>query len=138
VAEAEAQGHGKRLAQRQRAVAGVAKAVQDAQPTHAQRAEPAQALGLPRARAEREVRKQTLLTVRTLWLENALRAFLDGLLEPLPTKVRWEMSLPLLLARGGARMATNSQVVYWGNTAGLSVPYRRILTEGVEGLCVLG
>jgi hypothetical protein len=40
-------------------------------------------------------------------------------------------------ARSGARMETNSQVVYWVNTAGLSVPYRRLLSEVVDGLCMM-
>jgi len=31
-------------------------------------------------------------------------------------------------------MATASQVVYWVNTAGLSLPYRRLLSEVVDGL----
>jgi hypothetical protein len=28
-------------------------------------------------------------------------------------------------------------VVYWVNTAGLSVPYRHLLTKVVEGLCAM-
>lgn len=40
----------------------------------------------------------------------------------------------ILFERSGARMEMASQVVYWGNTAGLSVPYRRLLTEVVTGL----
>jgi hypothetical protein len=137
VAESEAKGHGKRLEQRQRALAGLEKEVQDAQHTHDQRAEQAQALGPPRERADRDFRKQTIMTVRTLLLENALRAFMGVLLETLQTKVSLEMILHLLFERGGARMETNSQVVYWVNTAGLSVPYRRVLTEVVDGLCVM-
>jgi hypothetical protein len=137
VAESEAKGHGKRLEQRQRALAGLEKEVQDAQHTHAQRAEQAQALGPPRERADRDFRKQTIMTVRTLLLENALRAFMGVLLETLQTKVSLEMILHLLFERGGARMETKSQVVYWVNTAGLSVPYRRVLTAVVDGLCVM-
>ena len=34
-------------------------------------------------------------------------------------------------------METVSQVVYWVNTAGLSLPYRRLLAEVVEGLCAM-
>jgi hypothetical protein len=32
-------------------------------------------------------------------------------------------------------METDSQVVSWVNTAGLSVAYQRLLAEGVDGLC---
>ena len=77
------------------------------------------------------------MTVRTLLLENTLRAFLVALLGTLQTKVSLELLLPLLFERSGARMETNSQVVYWVNTAGLSVPHRRVLTELVEGLCTM-
>ena len=55
----------------------------------------------------------------------------------LQTKVNLEMLLHLPFERSGARMETNSQVVYWVNTAGLSVPYRRVLTEIVNVLCAL-
>jgi hypothetical protein len=34
-------------------------------------------------------------------------------------------------------METPSQVVYWVNTDGLSLPNRRLLSEVVEGLCVM-
>ncbi len=34
-------------------------------------------------------------------------------------------------------METNSQVVYWLNTAGLSVPNRRLLAAIVSGLCAM-
>jgi hypothetical protein len=34
-------------------------------------------------------------------------------------------------------MKTPSQVVYWVNTAGLSLPNRRLLREIVEGLCAM-
>jgi len=67
-------------------------------------------------------------------LENTFRAFLSALLVTLQTKVSLEMLLHLLFEPSGARMETNSQVVYWVNTAGLSVPYRRLLTEIVNGL----
>lgn len=60
-----------------------------------------------------------------------------ALLGLLQTQVRLEMILHLFFERSGARMETNSQVVYGVNTAGLSVPYRRVLTEIVNGLCAL-
>jgi len=77
------------------------------------------------------------MTVRTLLLENTLRAFLVALLGTLQTKVSLELLLHLLFERSGARMETNSQVVYWVNTAGLSMSYRRVLTEIVNGLCAM-
>ncbi len=137
VTESASKGHGRRLAQRQRALVGVEQELQDAQHTHAKLTEQAAAIGPPRERADRDFRKQTIMTCRTLLLENALMAFMVGLCEQLPTKVSLDCILRLLFARSGTRIETVSQVVYWVNTAGLSLPYRRLLTEVVEGLCAM-
>src|SRR5262249_14430301 len=117
-------GHGKRLAQRQAALAVLATALKDAQHKHAQLAEHVQAVGPSGQRADRDFRKQTIMTIRTLLLENTLRAFMVALFGTLQTKVSLETILHLLFERSGARIETSSQVVYWVNTAGLSVPYR--------------
>lgn len=55
----------------------------------------------------------------------------------LKTQVSLDCLLKLLFARSGARMETATQVVYWINTAGLSVPYHRRLAEVVDGLCAM-
>jgi len=133
----EAKGHGKRLAQRQRTCAVLDKELKDAQHKHARLAEHAAALGPPGKRADRDFRKQTIMTIRTLLLENALRAFMVVLLEALQTKVSLACVLRLLFARSGARMETVSQVIYWINTTGLSVQYRYLLAEIVKGLCTM-
>jgi len=137
VAASESQGHGPRLAQRQRALVGVAKALQDAQHPHAKLPEHAAALGPPRERADRDCRTQTIMTCRPLLLENALRAFRGGLGEPLQTKGSLDWILRRLVERSGARSETVCQVVYWMNPAGVSLPSRRLLTEVVEGLCAM-
>ena len=82
-------------------------------------------------------RSQTIMTCRTLLLENALMAFMVVLLGNLQTKVSVECLLRLLFERSGARMETSSQVVYWVNTTGLSMSYRRLLSEVVAGLCAM-
>ena len=137
VAESAAKGHGKRLEQRQRTLAVLDKERKDVQHKQGQLAEHAAALGPPGERADRDFRKQTIMTFRTLLLENALSAFMVVLLGRLQTKVSLECVLHLLFERSGARVETATQVVYWVNTAGLSVPYRRLLTEVVDGLCAM-
>jgi hypothetical protein len=134
VAESEAKEHSKHLAQRQRALVRVEKAWQDARDKRDQVTAQASALGPPRERADRDFRKQTLMTVRTLLLENALMSFMAVLLGTPNLHVSLDCLLHILFERSGARMETASQVVYWVNTAGLSVPYRRLLTEVVTGL----
>jgi hypothetical protein len=134
VAESTSKGHSKRLEQRQRALVRVEREWQDAQDKRDQLAEQVSALGPPRERADRDFRKQTLMTVRTLLLENALRSFMAVLLGTPNLQVSLDCRVHILFERSGARMETASQVVYWVNTAGLSVPYRRLLMEVVTGL----
>jgi hypothetical protein len=137
VIESASKGHGKRLEQRQRTLAVSEKAHKDAQHKHSQLATQAAAVGLPGERADRDFRKQTIMTVRTLLLENALMSFMAVLVVFLKTKVSLDCLLKLLFERSGARMETTTQVVYWINTAGLSVPYHRLLAEVVDGLCAM-
>jgi len=137
VVESASKGHGKRLEQRQRTLAVLEKAHKDAQHKHSQLAAQAAAVGPPGERADRDCRKQTIMTVRTLLLENALLSFMAGLLVFLKTKVSLDCLLKLLFERSGARMETAPQVVYWINTTGLSVPYHRLLAEVVDGLCAM-
>ena len=137
VVESTSKGHGKRLEQRQRALGVVEQDLKDAQHTHAQLTEQAVAIGPPKERADRDFRKQTIMTVRTLLLENALMAFMGVLYGLIQTKVSLDCILHLLFERSGSRMETASQVVYWVNTTGLSLPYRRLLREVVDGLCAM-
>ena len=137
VAEAASKGHGKRLEQRQRALALMEQAHKDAQDKHAQRSAQAAALGPPRERADRDFRKQTIMTVRTLLLENALTSFLAVLLGHLNLKVSRDCLLRILFERSGARRETDSQVIYWVNTTGLSVADQRLLGQGTDGLCAM-
>ena len=134
VAESEHKGHGKRLAQRQRALAVAEKESKDAQDHHATLVAHASALGSPRERADRDFRKQTIMTFRTLLLENALTSFMAGLVETLTMQVSLDCILHILFARSGARMETDSHIIYSMNTTGLSVAYQRLLAAVVDGL----
>lgn len=138
VAESEAKGHGKRLVQRQGKLATLEQEFKAAKAQHANCTERASALGAAGQRADRDFRKQTIMTIRTLLLENWLRAFMAALLATLQTKVSLQQVLSLLFERCGSRMETPSQVIYRVNTAGLSLANRRLLREIVEGLCTMG
>jgi hypothetical protein len=87
VAEAASKGHGTRLDQRKRALVVVDKDRKDAQHNQATLLEQACAIGPPQERADRDFRTQTIMTMRTLLLDNALMAFMVALCEPLPRKV---------------------------------------------------
>jgi hypothetical protein len=93
--ESASKGHGKRLEQRQHTLAVLDKAHKDAQHKHGQLAAQAAAVGAPGERADRDYRKQTIMTVRTLRLENALMSCMAVLVGFLKTQV----SLDCLLKR---------------------------------------
>jgi len=134
VTESEVKGHGRRLEQRQDKLLILEQELKDATGKAAKLSEHAATLGPAGQRADRDFRKQTIMTIRTLFLENMLRAFLAALLATLAIQVSLEQVLRLLFERRGARMETPSQVVYWVNSAGLSLSNRRLLAQIVEGL----
>ena len=138
VAESEAKGHGKRLEQRQRALAVLEQELSEVEPHEAGLQEQVSAFEEPKERADRDFRKQTIMTIRTLFLENLLRAFMAVLVAVLPENVSFEQVLKLLFERSGARIERDQEVVYWVNTAGLSRSNRRLLGSIVEGLSALG
>jgi hypothetical protein len=134
VAASAAKGHGRRLEQRQGTLVTWEHALKDAQGTQAKLSAPAATLGPAGQRADRDFRKQTIMTIRTLLLEHMLRALLAVLLATLSIPVSLEQVLRLLFERHGAHMETPSQVVSWVHTAGLSQSNRRLLGTIVEGL----
>jgi hypothetical protein len=137
VAESVSKGHGKRLEQRQRTLVGLDQELHAIQHHQAQLAAQATALGPPKERADRDFRKQTIMTIRTLLLENALTSFRAVLSGLLTMKMSLDCLLKILFERSGARVVTDSQVIYWVNTTGLSEPYHRLLVEIVAGLCAM-
>jgi hypothetical protein len=137
VEESQAKGHGKRLEQRQHALGRVEQEAKDAEHHQAHLEVQVEALGPPKERADRDFRKQTIMTCRTLLLENALMAFMAALLAQMQSQVSLECVLRLLFERRGACLETASEIVYWVNTTGLSRPYRRLLEEVGDGLCAM-
>src|SRR6266403_577378 len=138
VAESEAKGHGTRLEQRQRAVAELEQDLSEAEQHEARWHEQERGFKAPKTRADRDFRKQTIMTIRTLFLENLLRAFMSVLWAVLPEKVSVEQVLKLLFERSGTRIERGQEVMYWVNTTGLSRSNRRLLGEIVEGLSAIG
>ena len=133
-AESETKGHGTRLEQRQGKLVILQQELKDAQAKQEKFSEQAATLGPAGQRADRDFRKQTIMTLRTLLLENLLHAFLAVVLGTVQSQISLDCLLKLLFERSGARLDTGAEVIYWVNTTGLSLPYRRLLTELVEGL----
>ena len=138
VAQSETQGHGKRLEQRQRAAAELESKLSEAQQYEAHLQAQVDGFEAPKERADRDFRKQTIMTIRTLFLENLLQSFMAVLLSVLPKKVSLEQVLKLLFERSGSRIERDQTVMYWINATGLSSGNRRVLVEIVEGLSAMG
>lgn len=138
VAESITKGHGQRLEQRQRTLGVLEQKVNELQHQHDQLAAQAEALGPPGQRADRDFRKQSIMTFRTLLLENTLTTFLSTVNALLSTTVSLGLLLSLLFERSGGRVETPSERVYWLNTEGLSLPNRRLLAQIVDALCAMG
>ena len=136
--ESEAKGHGKRLEQRQHAAARLQQELGEVKQHEAQLQERMDKLEAPKERADRDVRKQIIMTIRTLFLENLLQNFMGVLLSVLPKKVSLEKVLKLLFERSGSRIERDQMVTYWVNATGLSLGNRRVLDEIVEGLNAMG
>ena len=91
-------------------------------------------LGEPRERSDRDFRKQTIMTIRTLLLENALLAFLAALCAKLQEPVSLECLLKLLFDRSAVGLETNYEIIYKINSDGLSAHYKRSLRDLIEGM----
>jgi hypothetical protein len=138
LAQSQARGHGKRLDQRQRAAAELEDKLDEAQRHEAHLQEQVDGFEAPKERADRDFRKQTIMTIRTLFLENLLQGFMAALLSVLSEKVSLEQVLKLLFERSGSRIERANMVMYWINATGLSRGNRRVLGEIVEGLNAMG
>ena len=138
VAESAAKGHGKRLEQRRRTLLTLEQECTEAKATQTKCAEQAATLGPAGRRADRDFRKQTIMTIRTLLLEHGLRAFMGALVATRCTKGSLPQVMRLLFERSGSRMETPSQVFSWVKSAGLSRSNRRLLGEVAQGLCAMG
>lgn len=138
VAESEGKGHAKRLEQRQYAAVVLEEKLDEAKQRKGQLQEQVDAFDAPKERADRDMRKQTIMTIRTLFLENLLQGFMAVLLSVLSNRVSLEKVLKLLFERSGSRIEKDKIVTYWINATGLSLGNRRVLDEIVEGLNAMG
>jgi hypothetical protein len=137
VAESQTKGHTTRLQQRQCRFAALEEEVKQARDHLEQAQQKLDAVGSAKQRADRDFRKQLIMTIRTLLLDNALQAFLATLLTMMATSISLECLLTLLFERSGVRVETETEYIYWINTTGLSVTYRNTLVQIVTGLCAM-
>jgi hypothetical protein len=94
-------------------------------------------LGEPRQRADRDLRKQTIMTFRSLFLENAIRTFFNLLAVFLTIRIDLEVFLELFFFRPGYLVETESQLLYYMDDKNLSSQYQNILRQLVAGFNAL-
>lgn len=138
VEESAQKGHTKRLVQRQAHLAQAQEELARATAKKATLQKQLESLGPDQQRADRDFRKQSIMTFRTLFLENALLTFLRALLGHMTTKISLQTLLKMLFERGGTRVESDCRIIYWVNTQGLSCRYHDLLGEVLEGINALG
>ena len=93
-----------------------------------------EALGEPEERADRDLRKQNVMTWRTLLLENLLQKFLGLLLAPLDKTISIDTLIDLLFRRSCMYVETAIGRTYWVSSKGLSESYKVLLSQLVNSL----
>lgn len=134
VTESVAQGHGKRLQQRQQRLGVVQEELKKVQQKKHHVEQQLDALGEPQQRADRDFRKQRIMTFRTLLLENALMTFLTTLLTHLDGSVSLDCLLELFFERSGAYLETETAIWYLVRADGLSKAYQMMLIRILQAL----
>ncbi|MBF0201271.1 MAG: hypothetical protein HQK66_08150 [Desulfamplus sp.] len=134
VADSLEKGHTTRLVQRENRLEQLNSELDNATQREEKLTEKLDALGEPRERDDRDFRKQTVMTIRTLLLENALLAFIAALCANLQTPITLECLLKLLFVRNAVCLETSYEVIYKVNSNGLSTHYKRTLISLIDGL----
>ena len=134
VTESVAKGHGKRLQQRQQRLGVVQEELKKVQQQQQHVKTQLDALGDSQQRADRDFRKQRIMTFRTLLLENALMRFLTTLLAHLDGSVSLGCLLELFFERSGASVETETGIWYLVHADGLSKAYQMMLMRIIQAL----
>ena len=137
VKESKDKGHGKRLKQRQSALDKLEKSESELEETTEKLNADIESLGEPRQRADRDFRKQLIMTFRTLFLENTLINFHSMLALFMVSRISLDMLIDLLFNRSGARAETRSEWIYWINPEGASLQNHRLLVEIAKALTAM-
>lgn len=92
-----------------------------------------QKLGEPKQRADRDLRKQSIMTFRSLWLYNTIRTFFALISAFLSDPLDIGIGIELFLFRPGFLVETDSKLLYCLDDKNLSPKYQEILRQLVAG-----
>jgi len=129
VAESEQKGHGKRLEQRKARQEKLEEELEAARDKEERCLEQLEQMASPQERGDRDLRKQKIMTFRTLLLENWLLLFLQQVVGMAQVEVGIETFLDLLIRRPGALAELNSHWLFWLDSEGLSKSHRATLEK---------
>jgi len=134
VRESREKEHGKRLSQRERKLEKTEDELKELNKRAESAEEKIRAVGPPKQRADRDFRKQKIMTFRTLLLENLLVRFLLELTGLMDIPISQKCLLELFFKRSGGCVEIFSETIYWVNTGGLSKKNKLKLEKVAEGL----
>jgi hypothetical protein len=137
IQDSEASGHGRLLAKREAKLGQYQSQQRQLQGRLASLEDQKIKLGEPTQRADRDLRKQTIMAFRSLWLENAIRTFFALISSFLTAPLDLEIGLELFFFRLGFLVETESKVVYYMNDKNLSSQYQNILHQLIAGFNAL-
>ena len=135
VNESKERGHGIRLKQRKKTLENMQEGLKELNQKATLIEDKKKTLGPTKQRADRDFRKQKIMTFRTLFLENYLVYFLMALKEQLDVQISQKSLLEIFFKRDGGYFETFSDIVYWLNSDGLSKNNKRILQKVADGFC---
>jgi len=140
VRESEIKSHGKRLEQRRNRLAVLKDDYAKAENKHKKIEEEIDKLGPAGERADRDFRKQSIMTLRTLLLENTLVEFMTLLMAHVAGSLSMNLDslIKLLFERSGGLFETPSELVYLVNMKGLSKTNKRTMNKLIEALNQMG
>ena len=134
VEESIEKNHGKRLEQRQNRLKDYQCELKKAEIKVAKKEAALTRCGEDVTRKDRDFRKQSIMTFRTLFLENLLRIFFGHLFVETAPNYSMETVLNLCFHRSGGYLETPLQCIYWLSSRGLSSTNKKIQAKLVHGL----
>ena len=140
VEESKSKGHTKRLVQREKCLQEMQEDLNAVVKQKQKKDEEIRQAGPVGERADRDFRKQTVMTMRTLLLENMLLSFMSALMMSLatPLVLCLDSVLDLFFNRGGGYYETPSEVMFLVNMEGLSRQKTEVMNTLIEGINQMG
>jgi hypothetical protein len=138
VAESKQKQHTKRLEQRENKQHNIENDLSKIEEKERKIKEGIDSLAPVEKRADRDFRKQKIMTFRTLLVENLLMAFIRLFNNKLDQKIGTDTLMSIFFRRSGICVETASEITYELNTTGLSSHYKKVLGDIASELTAMG